>query len=292
MNLPTQLYFGLPVWAQNVLLSTYGLSLRSRRYGGVHPAVLDELHRSQWYSASDLQVIQLARANEMIAKRSRPSRGTGSLRASYSTLTHLDELRDLPTITKDDVRQHLQQFVSEAPRKGDLLEVHTGGTTGTPLTIYCDRSSLQRNYAFFARLREWAGVPERARVATFAGRTIVPPGQDRPPFWRHNAAGRAVLYSSYHIGPGTIPQYVAHLSAWKPQLIDSYPSSLEPTRAVRRRSPNREHSPGCRDHVLRDARARGAAAVRRRRSRLRCSTITGQARWPPSFRNVTAAAIT
>ncbi len=228
MNLPTQLYFGLPVWAQNVLLSTYGLSLRSRRYGGVHPAVLDELHRSQWYSASDLQVMQLARANEMIAKAVEAVPWYRGHRASYSTLTHLDELRDLPTITKDDVRQHLQQFVSGAPRKGDLLEVHTGGTTGTPLTIYCDRSSLQRNYAFFARLREWAGVPERARVATFAGRTIVPPSQDRPPFWRHNAAGRAVLYSSYHIGPGTIPRYVAHLSAWKPQLIDSYPSSLEP----------------------------------------------------------------
>ncbi len=228
MNLPTQLYFGLPVWAQNVLLSTYGLSLRSRRYGGVHRAVLEELRRSQWSSASDLQAIQLARANATIARAVETVPWYRHFRASHSTLDHLDQLRDFPTLTKDEVREHLHEFVSEAPRGGGLLEVHTGGTTGTPLTIYCDRSSLRRNYAFFMRLREWAGVPERARVATFAGRTIVPPGQARPPFWRRNAASRAVLYSSYHIGPATIPHYVAHLSAWKPQLIDSYPSSLEP----------------------------------------------------------------
>jgi phenylacetate-CoA ligase len=228
MNLPTQLYFGLPVWAQNVLLSTYGISLRSRRYGGVHRAVVDELRRSQWFSASDLQAMQLARANAMIARAVETVPWYRQFRASHSTLNHLDQLRDFPTLTKDDVRQHLQDFVSDSPRRSGLLEVHTGGTTGTPLTIYCDRSSLRRNYAFFVRLREWAGVPERARVATFAGRTIVPPHQDRPPFWRRNVAGGAVLYSSYHIGPATTPQYVAHLSEWKPQLIDSYPSSLEP----------------------------------------------------------------
>ena len=169
MNLPTQLYFGLPVWAQNVLLSTYGISLRSRRYGGVHRAVVDELRRSQWFSANDLQAMQLARANATIARAVETVPWYRQFHASHSTLNHLDQLRDFPTLTKDDVRQHLQDFVSDPPRRGGLLEVHTGGTTGTPLTIYCDRSSLRRNYAFFVRLREWAGVPERARVATFAG---------------------------------------------------------------------------------------------------------------------------
>jgi phenylacetate-coenzyme A ligase PaaK-like adenylate-forming protein len=228
VSLPTRLYFGLPVWAQNALLSTYGVALGRRRYGGIHRTVVSELRRSQWFSARDLEAMQLARANEVIAQAAETVPWYRGLRASGDALSNLEELAGLPTLTKDDVRVHLRELVSTAPRNGHLEEVHTGGTTGTPLTIYCDRATLQRNYAFFARLREWAGVPEGARVATFAGRTIVPPEQSRPPFWRHNAASNTVLYSSYHLGPATIPDYVAHLKAWKPALIDSYPSSLEP----------------------------------------------------------------
>ncbi len=229
MSFQTQVYFGLPVWMQNALLSAYGLSLRGRRYGGVHQAALAELRQTQWLPAPDLQRLQLGRANAALESAAEAVPWYKPLRAGgKSALRYLEQLRELPTVSKDEVRRHLADFVSDTSRKGKLLEVHTGGTTGTPLTVYCDRPTLQRNYAFFARLREWAGVADGARVATFAGRTIVRPNQTRPPYWRHNAAGNAVLYSSYHIGAATIPDYVAHLSRWKPALIDSYPSSLEP----------------------------------------------------------------
>lgn len=229
MSFQTQVYFGLPVWMQNTLLSVYGLSLRSRRYGGVHRAALSSLRETQWLPAEQLRSLQLGRANAALEAAAGVVPWYKPLRtAGKSTLRDLDQLRDLPTVGKDDVRRHLADFVSETARKEKLLEVHTGGTTGTPLTIYCDRPTLQRNYAFFARLREWAGIPNDARVATFAGRTLVRPSQTRPPYWRRNAAGNTVLYSSYHIGAATIPDYAAHLSSWRPALIDSYPSSLEP----------------------------------------------------------------
>src|SRR5579871_5964758 len=180
---------------QNTLLSAYGLSLRSRRYGGVHQAALSSLRQTQWLPAASLRRLQLGRANAALESAAgavpwyKPLRNGGK-----PALRTLDQLRDLPTVGKDDVRRHLADFVSDASRKEKLLEVHTGGTTGTPLTIYCDRPTLQLNYAFFARLREWAGVPNDARVATFAGRTIARPDQTRPPYWRHNAASRTVLY--------------------------------------------------------------------------------------------------
>jgi phenylacetate-CoA ligase len=87
---------------------------------------------------------------------------------------------------------------------------------------------LQRNYAFFARFRDWAGVSADARVATFAGRTLVPPDQDRPPYWRYNRAGRTLLCSSYHLGPHSAGAYADALVRFAPALIDSYPSSIEP----------------------------------------------------------------
>src|SRR5205809_7496123 len=72
------------------------------------------------------------------------------------------------------------------------------------------------------------GVPPEARVATFAGRTVVPASQARPPFWRVNAAANSWLFSSYHISAATLGSYVDALRRVQPELIDSYPSSLEP----------------------------------------------------------------
>jgi phenylacetate-CoA ligase len=143
-------------------------------------------------------------------------------------LRRLESIRDLPLLTKEDLRQPVEVVTSDAFRGSRLAEIHTGGTTGKPLTIYCDSPTLQRNYAFFARFREWAGVSPGARVATFMGRVIVPPEQRRPPFWRRNAAGKALLFSSYHLAPDTIRAYVDRLVAYQPVLIDSYPSSIEP----------------------------------------------------------------
>ncbi|HEX7595846.1 MAG TPA: hypothetical protein VF387_05800, partial [Gemmatimonadaceae bacterium] len=137
------------------------------------------------------------------------------------------QLREIPLLSKAEVQRGGRSLVSDRYREQRLTEVHTGGTTGKPLAIYCDRATLQRNYAFFTRFKEWAGITDGARIATFAGRTLVPP-DGRAPYWRHNRAANTLLFSSYHIGRTTLPAYVDALSSFGPALIDTYPSSIEP----------------------------------------------------------------
>jgi phenylacetate-CoA ligase len=50
--------------------------------------------------------------------------------------------------------------------------------------------------------------------------------QRRPPFWRYNAAGRQVLFSAYHLRPGTWREYVAELQRWRLPWLHGYPSVL------------------------------------------------------------------
>ena len=119
-------------------------------------------------------------------------------------------------------------LLDEETSPTSLLQIHTGGTTGRALAIYADAPALRRNYAFFERFKRTAGIGPADRVATFAGRPIVPTGQSAPPFWRRNVAGRQLLLSSYHISPRTLDEYIGALEAYAPQWIDSYPSSLEP----------------------------------------------------------------
>jgi phenylacetate-CoA ligase len=142
-------------------------------------------------------------------------------------LNSFESLRELPLLTKSDVQRVGRELISDRYRKRGLPEIHTGGTTGKPLAIFCDRATLQRNYAFFARFKEQAGIASGARTATFAGRTLIPSGASAP-YWRHNRAANTLLFSSYHIGRATIPSYVQALGEFAPALIDSYPSSIEP----------------------------------------------------------------
>lgn len=219
-------YYAMPVWVQNVMLSAYGLRLRSLRYGPYHNRVLQELLASQSFSSEQLRTLQLAKLNALL-KHAVANVPFYRARACPESLGTLEDLGQLPLLTKADVRREARALVATTSAGKSLLEVHTGGTTGAPLAISCDRATLQRNYAFFSRLRTWACVPPGGRVATFAGRTFIRPDQATPPYWRLNLAANTLLMSSYFLSPATVGSYIERLRAYKPDMIDSYPSSVE-----------------------------------------------------------------
>ncbi len=224
-DLPLRSYYAMPAWVQSLMLSGYGLRLRYLRYGRHHRQALAGLVVSQWFSGDRIRDGQVSKLNHMLSH--------ASVNVPYyrerglpTSVRQLEDLRGLPLLTKEDVRRAGRALCAPG-RSRRPLEIHTGGTTGTPLAIYCDRAALQRNYAFFSRLLLWARVPRGARVATFAGRTFVPPDQTGPPYWRSNYAANTLLMSSYFLSPQTVDAYIERLIAFKPDLIDAYPSSIE-----------------------------------------------------------------
>lgn len=224
-TLATRAYNAAPVWLQHLLISAYGANLRRERYGAGQRSALAAIRDAQWTLASysrERQLEQLRRVVEH-ARRTVPFYMNRLPAGEPATLS---ALAAIPVLTKAEVRAAGRAMISRTADPAALLEVHTGGTTGTPLTVYCDRATRQRNFAFFARFLESAGLPPHARVATFAGRVLVPPGHAKPPYWRYNVPGRAMLCSSYHIGPATVGAYADALDAFQPDFIDSYPSSV------------------------------------------------------------------
>ncbi|MEO8194753.1 MAG: hypothetical protein ABI681_12955 [Gemmatimonadales bacterium] len=226
MSFAARVYAQAPLWMQNLLVSAYGIRLRRLRYGRTGGQTLTWLRDSQWLGEVELRRYQLATLSNLVAQAAGMSfyRRRGLERIEFQSV---DQLLELPLLTKSEVQSAGRELIAERFRNNRLCEIHTGGTTGKPLTIYCDRETLQRNYAFFSRIKETAGIQEGARIATFAGRVVVPP-RAVAPYWRHNRAANTLLFSSYHIGQDTLPAYVDALAEFRPALIDSYPSSLEP----------------------------------------------------------------
>lgn len=226
-SLAMALYSRAPVWLQDILISAYGLRLLRLRYGRTGHRTLTWLNQSQWTSAADVRSHQLSALSEVVARAASdvPFYRRRGLKAI--DFDSIEQLRELPLLTKSEIQRAGRDMIADSYRGRKLSEVHTGGTTGKPLAIYCDRATLQRNYAFFSRFKSWAGIAPGSRVATFAGRTLVPLNSGAP-YWRHNRAANTLLFSSYHIGLKTLPSYVQALIDFRPSLIDSYPSSIEP----------------------------------------------------------------
>jgi phenylacetate-CoA ligase len=226
MGLGDRLYRFAPIWLQNAMVSLYGARLRQVRHGRRHRAILETLRATQWLSREELNVLQAAELVHLLERAA----DTPLYRTLWSDSGPLvpSRLDALPLLRKTDLLRAGSDAIPGRYARSRLHEIHTGGTTGTPLTVYCTREALQRNYAFFSRFREWAGVSAHPRVATFAGRLVVPVGQNRPPFWRTNRTGNAMLFSSYHLSPQSLSAYCEALTRFRPELIDSYPSSLAP----------------------------------------------------------------
>jgi len=226
MSVIRSAYDHAPVLAQNAMLSGYGLWLHFLRYGAQHRALIEHLR------ASEQQPEAVWRAKQFAALRGVTATAQADVpfyrdRIPKGGIRTIDEFLGLPILTKAEAQAAGRALVSRRYAAASLQEIHTGGTTGTPLTIHVNRAALRQNYAFFFQLREWAGVRSTDRVATFAGRTIVAPDRG-PPYWRHNWAARTMLCSSYHLAPDTIDDYITALRRFGPALIDTYPSSLEP----------------------------------------------------------------
>jgi phenylacetate-CoA ligase len=224
------LYQRSPYTLQNLLISAYGLHLRSIRYGSAYLRALRTLEEAERWEGDRVESHQAERLDNLVrhAVAHVPyyrSRYADLLRSSAKVSAQT--LRDhFPILDKRTVKENPRQFVSEAPTSGGRTTVFTSGTTGTPLQVAAAKRAVAENFAFFSHFLRKCGLDPFDWSATFAGRLIVPNAQASPPFWRCNYATRTWLFSSYHIGAKTIPAYLTQLERVQPTYIDSYPSSV------------------------------------------------------------------
>jgi phenylacetate-CoA ligase len=224
------IYRHSPILIQNMFCSIYGFKLYRERYGSPWREYYKHLKNSQYATKEEIKKIQLnalkiilLHAIEYVPHYQNVLK---NMKSDIESLNSLAVIKDLPILEKSLLREMPQLFISKYYNKHKLLQINTSGTTGSPLTIYITPKARKMNYAFFARSKSWAGIMDFEKSITFAGRTIVPIEQSKPPYWRHNYYLNNLLMSSYHLSGRTIEDYVQKIRKFKPLFIDSYPSSL------------------------------------------------------------------
>lgn len=215
-----KLYDSLPVWVQTLAANAVSSRNFRLKYGPVFHEMLERLAQNEKKSRDELLHDQQQSIRGLLAY----------------VLQHVpyyreqgcppDSLSDWPILEKAVIAAAPEKFLSDEYSLRDLMELHTSGTTGTPLAVKFSKKYNQTEMAFRWRHRAWAGLSFPCSSAYISGHPVVPPNQKHPPFWRVDRVEKRLLCSSYHLAPQNLPYYIEALAEFAPDFVHGYPSSL------------------------------------------------------------------
>ncbi len=225
-----ELYYALPVFAQNLACSWAGYRRFRDRFTPHFHEVLASWQSNLEGPESRLLEIQRDRLSELVERARKhvphykdlppPSTASDPEQAIQETLA------GIPILEKETYRSHTEDFISRDIPTTQLRRGVTAGTTGSALRLYSTPEALAEEYATVWRLRKSQGIDLRDVHLTWGGQVIVPFNQRRPPFWRQNAYGRQLLFSTYHMSPGNLEYYIDAILDSEAVYVTGYPSAL------------------------------------------------------------------
>lgn len=221
-------YDRLPVFAQNLVCDAYGLKMRRERFGRRFERKLDELLRTEWWSPDRIAEYQDSTVRDLVrhAYEHVPFY-RDRMRDAGVRPEDVRGVRDLPLIpitTKADVREHADRMRADNVARGDVIAMHTSGTTGTALHFDVDRDAVPFRWAVWWRHRVRFGVHPGEWHVNFTGKPVVPQDATQPPFWRRSRPLQQYLVSMQQLMPATIGSLVRDLDGFAPRFWTGYPS--------------------------------------------------------------------
>jgi phenylacetate-CoA ligase len=232
-KLTDRVYMASPVWVQQVGINAFGWYWARRRLGPVFEEQLrGYIDRESWSQdrfTAFLQErlrsqVQTAFTQVPYYRQKFAVFGIGEKDVSN---LRIDDLARLPLTQKTSLRKDPMSFLTDAAAKNPPKAFHTSGTTGTPLRIFWDFKVHQHNIAVrAARSFRWAGVDYRGSRAVMAGRILVNPLKQKPPFWRYNIWEKQLYLSAYHMIRENMPDYINAINKYRPDTLTGFPSAL------------------------------------------------------------------
>jgi phenylacetate-CoA ligase len=228
-----RLYYGSPVWLQQMGVNVYGWYWGRRRLGPIFEKTWRAyLEREAWPEdrmhefVEDQLRTQVQRAYREVPYYRQAFRDAGVTEATLSHFTSSD-LEKLPRLEKAFVRQNADALLTQEACRRRPPRFHSSGSTGAPIPVYMDSEMHQHTIAVReARSFRWAGVSYRDSRCTLGGRLVSSPSQTSPPFWRYNRWEKQLYLSAHRMGRETVPDYVAALNHFRPATVIGYATAI------------------------------------------------------------------
>lgn len=132
-------------------------------------------------------------------------------------LKKLDEMENIPILTKEDIRRNYSKMISI--KKIKSFETNTGGSTGNPLKLLKSKDNNIKEIVFLDYYMKNIGMKSfKCRKAIIRGPI--------PKSGISETIGNELILSSYLVSKDTIKNYIKELEKFNPEMLHVYPSSI------------------------------------------------------------------
>jgi phenylacetate-CoA ligase len=135
-----------------------------------------------------------------------------------NSVKDLSDVSKVPVITKAEVREHGKDILVK--RRLTVFKAYTSGTTGTPLQIYRDFSSVNKENAYGHFFQQMHGYNLGDPVVSLRGCI----GRNRSSYY--DRINNILHLSIFHLNADRIKEYYKQIIDFQPKVIKAYPSSI------------------------------------------------------------------
>ena len=139
-------------------------------------------------------------------------------------LRSLDDLRHLPLIDRDVVRDCRREMLTVVPGSSEVDFVSTGGSSGAPLHFHIGANRSASEYAHLIASWRRVGYELGTEMAVFRGQVVSADKQG----WHHSYDPllRHHYYSVFHMTDDNMRRYLEHIRGLGPCFLHVYPSAV------------------------------------------------------------------
>jgi len=191
---------------------------------------VNDLEESQWLSRNEVELLQGQKLKHLLrlATEHCPWHKQRILAAgldlSDDNLLTLEDLRKIPTMTKQDAQLHGDDMTwPEVP--GGAYQYTTGGSSGTPLSFHFGKWRQASDAAGRIRARRWWGVDLGDKEVYLWGAPVELENTDKIKQVRDRLMNQ-VLLNAFDMSPATMTEYLKVIQQYQPKCLYGYASSL------------------------------------------------------------------
>jgi len=219
----------LPYPIKQGLKYIYGTIPPRFRYSKVFWDTYNFLQKSQWWSRQRLEEYQLQQLEKLLkhAYENVPyyHRVFDERGLKAKDIQDFNDLKKLPYLTKDIIRDNIQDLVAQNYPKSKLQYCTTGGSTGIPLGFYHEKGITDaKEKAFITMLWSRVGFKMGDRCLILRGNVVETAGKGK--FWKYDTINKNLIFSSYHMTDENLPKYNHKIREFQPDFIQAYPSVI------------------------------------------------------------------
>lgn len=220
-----KLYYRLPNFFQNILISLYNTYQYKVRHSGKYKVYREVFEKNKGLSLKELQEIQTTKFNLLLNNTLEKSDYYKKLYRGIEISEIKKRIDILPIVGKEEIRKNFKDVVTISEKNAVIRK--TGGTTGKSMKVYFTKDNIQERSALLDNFRSESGYKLGKKTAWFSGKSLLTENDfKRNRYWKTDIINNIRFYSTFHVNANTSKHYLDNLKKFKPEFIVGFPSTL------------------------------------------------------------------